>query len=267
MLTATGKSRISVVKILLLLSLACNTAVSHAAKLASIIIDDLGNNYDHGRTVIDFPAPLTIAILPRTDFAKELAALAHKQDKEVMLHLPLQSVENHKHSPGTLDLHMSRHEFVRELRSNLDSVPHISGINNHMGSLLTQHPGHMSWLMEEIAQLNDMYFIDSRTSKNSVASTIATEHRVPNMNRDVFLDPDFRPQTIRRQFNRFISIANRKGHAIAIAHPHPVTLAFIRNHLNELEDQGIELVPVSRLIALEEKNDNVTCTGTTCSGM
>lgn len=267
MLTTTGKSYSGISTVLFLLLLACTAISASAEKYASIIIDDLGNNYAHGRAVVDFPAPLTLAILPRTDFAIELARLAHDNHKEVMLHLPLQSVENHKHSPGTLDLHMSREEFIRELQANLDSVPHISGINNHMGSLLTQHPGHMDWLMSEIAQLTDVYFVDSRTSTKSVAATIASEYDIPNMQRDVFLDPDFRPETIRRQFDHFVDVVSRQGYAIAIAHPHPVTLSFIYNHLNELEAQGIKLIPVSRLIALQESNQNVTCTGTTCSGM
>lgn len=267
MLTTTGKSYTRVNTVLLLLLLACNSVIASAEKYASIIIDDLGNSYEHGRAVVDFPAPLTLAILPRTDFAREIAQLAHKNHKEVMLHLPLQSVENHRHSPGTLDLHMSHQEFSRELKHNLNSVPHISGINNHMGSLLTQHPGHMDWLMAEIALLNNMYFIDSRTSTKSVAATIASEYHIPNMERDVFLDPDFRPETIRRQFDRFLDVAGKQGYAIAIAHPHSVTLTFIYNHLSELEAQGIKLVPVSRLIALREKNENVTCTGTTCSGL
>lgn len=263
----TGKRRQWIIKTFLLFLLACSTSAAHPKKLASIIIDDLGNNYEHGKTLIDFPAPLTLAFLPLTDFAKELAALAHKNKKEIMLHLPLQSVEHHTHSPGTLGLHMSRREFVKKLKANLHSVPYIRGINNHMGSLLTRHPGHMNWLMEEISKLDNMYFIDSRTSNKSVAAYFATEHRVPNLIRDVFLDPDYRPETIRKQFSRFIHIANKQGYAIAIAHPHAITLAFIKDHLHELDEHGIELVPVSTLINLHGGNSNVTCTGTTCAGL
>jgi polysaccharide deacetylase 2 family uncharacterized protein YibQ len=262
----TGKAFKQILNALLIL-LACCTLSAHAGKLASIIIDDLGNNYEHGQALVDFPAPLTLAFLPQTSFARELASLAHKNNKEVMLHLPLQSIEHHKHSPGTLNLHMSRRQFVQQLKNNVISVPHVSGINNHMGSLLTRHPGHMNWLMEEIAKMGNMFFIDSLTSNKSVAAYFASEHQVPNLIRDIFLDPDPRPETIQRQFNRFINITNKRGYAIAIAHPYPETLAFIQSHLTELEEHDIKLVPVSTLINLHGGKTNVTCTGTTCSGL
>jgi polysaccharide deacetylase 2 family uncharacterized protein YibQ len=238
-----------------------------AENFASIIIDDLGNSLEPGQTIISFPKPVTLSILPRTEYARQLAVLAHNNNREVMLHLPLQSIENHKHSPGTLDLHMTHKEFVEQLNINLKSVPHASGINNHMGSLLTQHPGHMGWLMAEIAKNDQLFFVDSLTSNKSVATDFATKHKVPNMVRDVFLDPDDRPSTIRKQFDQFITIANTRGYAIAIAHPHPATLAFIEQHLDELEDQGIKLVPVSSLIDLWENEHHVTCTGSTCAGL
>lgn len=263
----TGKIYRRILNSFLLFLLACSATTTHSAKSASIIIDDLGNNYENGRELVEFPAALTLAFLPLTTFASELAILAHKNHKEVILHLPLQSIEHHNHSPGTLGLHMSRHEFIQQLKINIASVPYISGINNHMGSLLTQHPGHMRWLMDEIAQLNNMYFVDSLTSTKSVAAVFASERRIPNLMRDVFLDPDYEPQTLRKQFNRFIHIANKQGYAIAIAHPHSTTLAFIKEHLHELDEHGIELVPVSTLINLHGGKTNVTCTGTTCAGL
>lgn len=240
---------------------------AHADPLASIIIDDIGKSYEHGKTVIDFAAPITLAILPQTQFANRLARQAHQQNKEVMLHLPLQSVEHHKASPGTLKLHMTHQQFIQQLKENIASVPHISGINNHMGSLLCQHPGHMDWLMAEIANLDNIYFVDSLTSNKSIISKTASKYQIPNLTRDVFLDPDFKIETIRKQFDRFIAIAKENGHAIAIAHPHKNTLSFLRNNLDKLAKNGITLVPVSKLLELRGNENHVTCTGPTCSGL
>ena len=119
----------------------------HAEKLASIIIDDVGNNLQYGEDVINLPATLTIAILPKTTYARKLARLAASNNKEVMLHLPMQSVEHHVHSPGTLDLHMTNNEFRDQVRTNLNSVPYVRGVNNHMGSLLTKifDRTHLGW--------------------------------------------------------------------------------------------------------------------------
>jgi polysaccharide deacetylase 2 family uncharacterized protein YibQ len=243
------------------------SSAAGAEKIASIIIDDLGNNYEQGQTVVNFPAALTLTILPQTTFATTLATQAHANNKEIMLHLPLQSVEHHRLSPGTLTLHMTRQQFDQSLRQNLASVPHVRGINNHMGSLLSQHPGHMDWLMTEISSLDNVYFIDSLTSHKSVIADTASHYQIPNLVRDVFLDPDAKPETIRKQFERFIDVAKKKGYAIAIAHPYPTTLSFLRNNLDKLAEHGIELVPVSKLLELRGNKNHVTCTGSTCSGL
>ncbi len=236
--------------VLLLLSVLLSLSSSrvYAEKLASIIIDDLGNSYEYGFDVINLPGALTLAILPRTNYAKELARLAIKSNKEVMLHLPLQSVENQMPSPGTLDLHMTRKKFIQQLRLNLNAVPYVRGVNNHMGSLLTRHPGHMRWLMDELARRGNLYFVDSKTTSQSIADKIAVEHHIPNLSRDFFLDPQFDEKTIRKQFDLFIQKINHRGYALAIAHPHPNTIKFLQSHLNELAEQGITLITVSRLI-------------------
>lgn len=255
----------------LLLLVFITWAPVHAEKIASIIIDDVGNNLEYGQDVIELPATLTIAILPRTTYAKTLARLAVKNNKEVMLHLPMQSVEHHQHSPGTLDLHMTRKEFNEQLRLNLNSVPYIRGVNNHMGSLLTRHPGHMTWLMDELSRHGGLYFIDSKTTSKSIADKIAVEYKVPNLSRDYFLDPDHEKDTLRRQFDRFIQKVNRRGFALAIAHPYPETIAFLKAHLDELTEQGITLIPVSELVRTANRltknreNRHVACSGTPCS--
>lgn len=240
-------------------------------KFASIIIDDVGYNFEHGHDVINLPAALTISILPNTVYARDLARLAAKNHKEVMLHLPMQSVQHHQHSPGTLDLHMTRNEFNRQLLLNLNSVPYIRGVNNHMGSLLTRHPGHMTWLMDELSRRGGLYFIDSKTTSRSIADKIAVEYDIPNLSRDFFLDPNYEDKTIRKQFDRFIAKINDRGYALAIAHPHPKTIKFLQHHLNELSEQDITLVPVSHLIYTakqinkQREDHHVACTSSTCS--
>ena len=254
-----------------LLLLTFFSTATHAEKLASIIIDDVGNNLDYGQQIINLPATLTIAILPKTIYAKQLARLAAKNNKEVMLHLPMQSVEHHQYTPGTLDLHMTRKEFNRQLRLDLNDVPYIRGVNNHMGSLLTRHPGHMTWLMDELSRHGGLYFIDSKTTSKSIADRIAVEYKIPSMSRDFFLDPDHEKDTLRRQFDLFIKKINRRGYALAIAHPYPETIKFLKAHLNELSEQGITLIPVSQLVQManqrnkKRESQHVACTGTACS--
>jgi polysaccharide deacetylase 2 family uncharacterized protein YibQ len=244
---------------------------ANAEKFASIIIDDVGNHFRYGQDVINLPAALTIAILPQTTYAKNLARLAAKNNKEVMLHLPMQSVVHHKQSPGTLDLHMTKNEFRKQLLVSLNSVPYVRGVNNHMGSLLTRHPGHMNWLMDELSKRGNLYFIDSRTTSKSIAAKIALEYDMPHLSRDFFLDSDHKKTTIRQQFNLFIKKINQRGYALAIAHPYPSTIKFLQENLGELNQHGITLLPVSELIGTatrltnHRKNHHVACTGPSCS--
>lgn len=217
-------------------------------KIASIIIDDLGNNIIRGRDIINIPAALTIAVLPKTLYATQLAKFANENNKEVMLHMPMQSIKHRHLSPDLLNTEMTEKEFKDLIETNLDSVPFIRGINNHMGSLLTSDSNHMSWLMDSLSQRGNLYFVDSRTTNKSVAEEKAVEYNVPNMTRDFFLDPDNNEITLRKQFVRFVNLVNKRGYALAIAHPYPTTIKFLQQNIDKLEQQGIRLVPASHLI-------------------
>jgi hypothetical protein len=143
---------------------------------------------------------------------------------------------------------MDRTQFNQTFLSDLNAVPHVIGINNHMGSLLTRHPGHMKWLMEEIKQQENLYFIDSRTTHHSVANQLAKESKVPSRKRDVFLDDDDSPEAITKQFKLLIDKANKHGSAIGIGHPYENTLAVLSQLIPQFNQQNILLVPVSRLV-------------------
>ena len=113
----------------------------------AIIIDDLGNNLALGHEAVNLPGALTYSVLPWRPYSAEIALRAHAEGKEVMLHLPMETTDGRAMGPGGLRTNMSRVEFARQVRSSLAAIPHVSGVNNHMGSLLTQHPGAMRWLL------------------------------------------------------------------------------------------------------------------------
>ena len=220
-----------------------------AEPLVSIIIDDIGNGLGDGQRAVQLPGPVTCAFLPHTPYAAHLARLAHRNGKEVMLHLPMQAVSDRRLGPGGLTLDMGQARFLQTFWSDIASIPFVRGVNNHMGSLLTRHPGDMGWLMQAIRLHGGLYFVDSRTSRESVAQQVAEEQGVPTTHRDVFLDDVRTPAAIRRQFARLVAHAKIAGSAVAIGHPHPVTLATLTQLLPTLAQQGIRLVPVSELIA------------------
>jgi hypothetical protein len=221
---------------------------SNAQPAIGIIIDDLGNLEQRDLRAIRLPGAITYAFLPYTPHSRDLASLAHRLNKEVMLHLPMESMEHDRLGPGGLTLNMTYREFARQLASDLAAIPYAVGINNHMGSLLTQHPGYMQWLMGELNKRRDLYFVDSYTTKASIAQQLANENWIPNLRRDVFLDSDRNPDTIRFHLRRLIKKARQHGTALAIGHPFPETMAVLEAELPKLRQQGITLLPVSQLV-------------------
>lgn len=224
----------------------------------SIIIDDLGNQKGSGLRAIDLPGQLTYAILPHRPFTRLLANHAHRQDKEVMIHMPMEAENGKALGPGGLLHDMNELQFKTRVRDNFEAVPHAVGFNNHMGSLLTASVSRMRWLMQAAMFRNDLYFIDSRTTHHSVAGEQAGQRRIRNTSRDVFLDYREDAQVVSEQLDKLLQRAQHKGTALAIGHPYPATLEVLAQWLPTLEAQGVKLVPVSELIQRrQQRRDSV----------
>ena len=231
--------------------LAALSGVANAADAPriAIIIDDLGYQLIAGRRAIALPGPVTFAILPNTPRASLLARSAYELGKEVLVHLPMQADVDDNADASGVTLDMSRNAFATAIDQAIASVPYAIGFNNHRGSLITRHPGHMRWLMEELGMRERMFFVDSYTTHQSVALQIAAESGIRAIKRDVFLDNDPAPGTIRAEFERLKLFARQRGAAVAIGHPYETTLAFLEIELPKLAAEGFELVPISELVA------------------
>lgn len=226
---------------------------NQAPKIA-IIIDDLGNRYVQDERAVHLPGPVVCSILPYTPLAKLLARQAHVLHKEVILHAPMQPIEPHLLGLGGLGIMQDQYAFKTTLTEDLRAVPYVQGVNNHMGSLLTQSPRAMNWVMQTIKP-DHLFFIDSVTSGKSVAAAVAKENSVPFAKRDIFLDDVRTPEAVREQFRELLWIAVHKGSAIAIGHPYPVTLDVLEKMLPQLTAEGFELVPVSDLLISSSKKE------------
>ncbi len=227
-------------------------AAEHSATrraVISIIIDDLGNHERVGHRAIRLPGAVACAVLPHTPYAIELAREAHTRKKEVLLHLPMESIDGREPGPGNLHSGMSPAVVATTLDNALQAVPHVVGVSSHMGSLLTTLPEPMRWLMRAIEQEGNLFFVDSRTTADSVAATMAREVGIAYLVRDVFLDRERDVGAIHMQFQRLMEIARKRGRALAIGHPYMETLDFLERRLPELADSGIELVPLSTMLA------------------
>ncbi|GAA6151720.1 divergent polysaccharide deacetylase family protein [Pseudoteredinibacter isoporae] len=223
---------------------------AHAQKpRLAIIIDDIGYHLENGYRSIQLPVPVTLAVIPHSPNARELATAGHEAGKEIMLHLPMASHdEDAPLDEGGLTPAMAEEEFKNTVRLGLAAVPHIRGVNNHMGSALTEQPQAMQWLMDELRETS-FFFIDSRTSPLSQAQVLAQQNHVPSASRDIFLDNSRQQIDILTQLEKAINHAKRHGHAIAIGHPYPETLEVLERLGPPLRMAGIEFVLASTLIS------------------
>ena len=212
-----------------------------------IIIDDIGYNLANGLGAINLPGPITLAVMPHTPHGALLARKGAAEDKQIMLHVPMQNHAGLRLGPGGLTLDMDEDEFKQVLRGDLASVPYAAGLNNHMGSALTEQPLPMQWTMDVANELG-LFFVDSRTSAYSIAWQQAVTQAVPALTRDVFLDNDTSIDALEKQFQQAVDIAKKHGSAVLIGHPYPATVAFLNKALGRLDEAGIKLVSASALI-------------------
>lgn len=212
----------------------------------AIIIDDMGHHQKRGQLLVDMPHPMTFAFLPGRKHTQSLAKRAYQSGKEVMLHAPMETEHGYDLGAGALTRDMSKNQLQRALQESLTSIPFAKGVNNHMGSALTADQEMMNWVMQQISK-NPVYFVDSKTTAESIAGKTAMQHQIPSLTRDVFLDHEQTEEYVAEQFERLLKLAQLKGTAIAIGHPHDVTIRFLASKLPELGEQGIAIATVSGL--------------------
>jgi len=216
----------------------------------AIIIDDIGYRFTD-KNALSLPGAITYSILPHTPYGKRIAIKANAKHKDVMLHIPMEAENGKKLGPGALTSAMNREEILASLNASLAEVPFAIGINNHMGSHLTQLDDPMTWTMNFLKQ-HHLLFLDSKTSPYSKAGDIAKLVGVPVQNRHIFLDNQLTDSYITKQFQSLINHAKSQKVAIAIAHPHPETIQALKRLIPTLAKNNVELVPLSSLYSTLE---------------
>ena len=218
----------------------------------SIIIDDLGYSLDQARHAMSLPVEVTFSILPFTRYSLTIARHAGDQGREYMLHLPMESDHGINNDPGMLKVSMHKDTFLRSLQNNLNAIRGYAGINNHKGSALTANSEKMDVVLQALAARPGVFFVDSKTTAQSITQSLAARHGVPYASRSIFLDVDRNMEKIAQQFERLVRIAVRDGSAIGIAHPHPETLTALTKLLQNNESRRYRLVNVGDLLALRQ---------------
>lgn len=207
-----------------------------------LLIDDMGNKASDARA-FDLPNEVAFAILPHTPFSERFSHQANDEARDIILHMPMEALSGLNMGPGGISSEMSNNQIKALIASAHQSVPGAIGMNNHMGSKLTQLTRPMQAAMEYLTS-HQMFFLDSRTTRFSRAEKIARTYGIPVARRHVFLDHVQETGHIDFQFRRLIHKAKKQGFAIGIGHPHQVTLDYLLAAITVLEAEGVTLVTI-----------------------
>lgn len=223
-------------------------AIRSAPQLA-LIIDDGGYNFDVVKEILALGKPMTFSILPRSPYGRRIADWVHRRGGQVMLHLPMEPKEGNTAplEARTIRVGMRKERIQEILREALGEIPHVQGMNNHMGSKATEDPEVMGILMEELKK-RGLYFIDSYTSAHSVGEQMARRAGVPFERNHQFIDQVRTLPAIQESIRLAMARAKREGRAVAIGHPLSITVEALGKMIPEIEREGIELVFASEVV-------------------
>ncbi|MDD2452196.1 MAG: divergent polysaccharide deacetylase family protein [Sulfurovum sp.] len=164
--------------------------------------------------------------------------------KHYMIHLPMESGKVFDKQEKTLmvtDTPEMIESRVRELRS---LFPAARFVNNHTGSVFTGHYPAMERLYQALMR-EGFIFVDSRTIAGSKVPQIAKKYAQRYIARDIFIDNKHNVPYIHKQLKQAVKIAKKRGYAIAIGHPHTVTLQALASAGKILKE--VEMVYIDEL--------------------
>jgi polysaccharide deacetylase 2 family uncharacterized protein YibQ len=217
-------------------------------KLA-ILLDDAGQSRELLRSATGLPPQIGVAILPFLPNSADVANAMHRTGHEVWLHLPMEPEGYPKSNPGpgAVLVSMSESEIRAAVHTALNNVPHVVGVNNHMGSKATADLRTMTWVMQEL-KARGMMFIDSRTTRNTVAEDAAFAQGVAASRRHVFLDNERTRSAVRGQLAEAVERCRMEGEIIALGHLAKVTIEVLQKEMPTFKRRGVDLVAPSTLV-------------------
>jgi polysaccharide deacetylase 2 family uncharacterized protein YibQ len=220
-----------------------------ARNRVAIIIDDMGYSLEAITAISSLGKPMTVAIIPYSPLALETANISKENNLEVILHLPLESINNDDRNniKGMIYSGMSDADIIQTVEHNLSQVPYIRGVNNHMGSKVTANSRLMQIILELLRERN-LFFIDSRTTGSSVAYNVARSLGIPSAYRHVFLDGELDEDYIKGQLLELFEQAQQNGYALGICHPTAETLKVLKDHFHLIEEYNLEPVFASQVV-------------------
>lgn len=225
----------------------------------AIVIDDFGNNGDGTEEMLGIGIPLTVAVMPFMPHSREEAQRAIKAGHEVIVHMSMEPEKGKIEwlGPRPILNNLSNEEVKDIIKDAIEEVEGAVGINNHMGSKVTQNESIIRAILEEAKERNIM-FLDSKTTPNSVVGKVSQELNMTYLERDIFIDSIRDKNHMKKQLDKLGRVALEKGYAIGIGHVGPdggkPTVEAIKEMAPILEKRGIKFVFLSQIKDIKENN-------------
>lgn len=217
------------------------------AKVA-IVMDDFGYNMNDFNALFSIGQPITLSVLPDLKYSKAVAKFARERGYEVILHLPLEAHRKDvKEEIDTIRGGMPDSEVILRLSKEIESIPGLTGVSNHMGSKATEDAKLMTVILTHLKQ-GGLYFFDSVTSDKTVCREVAGSVGIKYARRDIFLDNIDKTDYIEGQLEILEKIALKKGKVIVICHDRKKTIAALVKMMPRMARDGIEFVSLKEMV-------------------
>jgi polysaccharide deacetylase 2 family uncharacterized protein YibQ len=199
-----------------------------------ILIDDVSTKAQKDK-ILNIGYTVNMAFLPPTNIHKDSAKIAQDLDFH-MIHFPMQASAAFKGAEiSTLKITDSYETIEKRVKQLRAWYPNVIYTNNHTGSVFTENEEAVDKLFRALKKYN-FIFVDSRTSSKSVIKKYAKKYNMPYIVRNTFIDNDRNFKSIQNQLKKAIEIAKKQGYAIAIGHPHNITLQVLKESKHLLKD-------------------------------
>tara|TARA_B100001939_G_scaffold347147_1_gene367863 strand:+ start:555 stop:1838 length:1284 start_codon:yes stop_codon:yes gene_type:complete len=218
-----------------------------AAPRIAILVTGIGLNSRRSEKAIrDLPGEMALALSPYGRNLQDWADRARQAGHELFLMLPMEPQNYPQNDPGphTLMTTFAVRDNLKRLEWLLSRFTGYVGVVNDMGSKFTASEEAVGPVLDDLNG-RGLMFLDSRSSRYSIAAQYARRIGMPRAVNTRFLDNVVRRQEILKRLEELENTANTYGAAVGIARPYPLSIEVLNEWARTLPEKGFQLVPVT----------------------
>lgn len=217
--------------------------------IIGIVIDDFGYRNDEiSDGFLELDARLTYAIIPGHRYSTSFGEKAVESGYEVIVHMPMENTgKTYGEEEFVLMTTMDNETIERRLNNAIEEIPTAIGMNNHQGSKASADQNVMS-NVAKVMKERGLFFLDSRTTIETIGETTMEIFDVPTARRNIFLDNEDDEEKIEKQLMKLVKRSEEVGSAIGIGHVKPKTLNVLSDQIPKLKKKGYKFEFVSKML-------------------